>query len=159
MLKLARISRQPMRAESVDLSAIAREIVERLREAEPRREVRFVVADGAVATGDRAMLRIVMENLLGNAWKFTGRHERATIEFGITDEKGSKAYFVRDDGAGFDMAFAGRLFGAFQRLHAGKEFEGNGVGLAVVQRILHRHRGSIHAEAAIEKGATFTFKL
>jgi light-regulated signal transduction histidine kinase (bacteriophytochrome) len=104
-------------------------------------------------------MRAVLQNLLLNAWKFTSRHERARIEVGAVQENGTTAYFVRDDGAGFDAAYASKLFGAFQRLHSPSEFEGNGIGLATVQRIIHRHGGRVWAEGAVEQGATFHFTL
>src|SRR5207245_5678537 len=109
--------------------------------------------------GDAGLLQVVLENLLGNAWKFTARHPRARIEFGVTENNGKPTYFVRDDGAGFDIAYAGKLFGAFQRLHAASEFEGTGIGLATVQRIIHRHGGRVWAESAVGQGATFSFTL
>lgn len=160
ILKLSRLSRAEMRREPVDLSAIARSVADELRAAEPEREVEFVIADGVTAAADARLLRVVLENLLGNAWKYTARHPRARIEFGTergTD--GTTVYFVRDDGAGFDMAYAGKLFGAFQRLHSAAEFPGTGVGLTSVQRIVHRHGGQVWAEGAVEGGATFRFTL
>ena len=105
------------------------------------------------------MLRVVLENLLGNAWKFTGKRDRARIEFGKTEHEGKPAYLVRDNGAGFNMTYANKLFGAFQRLHSGKEFAGTGIGLATVQRVIHRHGGQVWAESAVEQGATFYFTL
>ena len=104
-------------------------------------------------------MRIVLENLLDNAWKYTSKHPQAKIEFGVTKHNGKEAYFVRDDGAGFDTDFAGKLFSPFQRLHGRNEFEGNGVGLATVQRIIHRHGGRVWAEGAVERGAAFFFSL
>ena len=109
--------------------------------------------------GDPHLLRTVLENLMGNAWKFTGNHPTANIEFGVTEKDGQPAYFVRDDGAGFDMKYAENLFGAFQRLHGMTEFSGTGIGLAIVQRIIHRHGGKVWAEAEVERGATFYFTL
>ncbi|MBI2922667.1 MAG: PAS domain-containing protein [Planctomycetes bacterium] len=159
MLELSRVSRAELRREEVDLSALVGSIAAELRQRDPARNVEFLVAPGAVASGDPRLLRIVFQNLLENAWKFTGRHPRATIEFGATSRDGRPAWFVRDDGAGFDPARAGRLFGAFQRLHSASEFPGSGIGLATVQRIVHRHGGRIWAEGAVEKGATFTFTL
>jgi len=159
MLILARVTRSEMRRETVDLTALARTIAAELQKAEPGREVEFVIAEGATATGDRRLLTTVLENLLDNAWKFTGKHARARIDFGVAENEGRQAFFVRDDGAGFDMTYAGKLFGAFQRLHPSDQFKGTGIGLATVQRIIHRHGGKVWAEGAVEKGATFYFTL
>ena len=159
MLKLSRLTRGEMRRAHVDLSAVAEAIAADLRKSEPGREVEFVISPGLVVYADPNLLRIALENLLGNAWKFTSRHPRGRIEVGVGDREGQRAYFVRDDGAGFDMAYAGKLFGAFQRLHPTTDFEGTGVGLATVQRIIHRHGGQVWAEGAVEKGATFFFTL
>lgn len=159
LLSLARITRSEMRREGVDLSALAQAIAGELQETQSERQVEFVIAQGMVATGDARLLRIVLENLLGNAWKFTGKRPRARIELGVTQDDGHRVYFVRDDGAGFDMAYANKIFGAFQRLHAMTEFSGTGIGLATVQRIIHRHGGRIWAEAAVGQGATFYFTL
>jgi len=159
LLTLSRITRREMRREPVDLSALAREIVAELKQREPDRQVEFVIEEEVTADGDAGLLRVVLENLLGNAWKFTARHPRASIEFGVTQRDGETAYFVRDDGAGFDMAHADKLFGTFQRLHSAAEFEGTGIGLATVQRIIHRHGGRVWADGAVEQGATFYFTL
>lgn len=159
MLDLARITRMEMRRESVDLSTMAKAIALNLQKSQPEREVEFVIAPGLVVDGDPRLLRIALENLMGNAWKFTSNHPRARIEFDATERAGKRAYFVRDDGAGFDMAYADKLFGAFQRLHASAEFPGTGVGLATVQRIIHGHGGRLWAEGAVEKGATFYFSF
>lgn len=160
MLTLSRVTRVAMRRETVDLSAIAETIVAELCKGEPARRVEIVIEPGLTARGDAALLRVALDNLLGNSWKFTARTEQARIEFGATlDNPGRQTFYVRDNGAGFDMAFAGKLFGAFQRLHSPHEFPGTGVGLATVQRIVHRHRGSIRAEGAVAKGATFYFNL
>ena len=112
-----------------------------------------------MAYGDVPLLRVALENLLRNAWKFTSRHATARIEFGRKPEEGEVVYFVRDDGAGFDMAYSEKLFAAFQRLHREREFPGTGIGLATVQRIIHRHGGRVWAEGAVEQGATFFFTL
>jgi light-regulated signal transduction histidine kinase (bacteriophytochrome) len=144
----------------VDLSAIARSVAADLRALEPQRAVEFVIQDGVIAHGDARLLQAVLENLLGNAWKYTSRHPHARIEFGSEQRAdGARVYYVRDDGAGFDMAHAGKLFGAFQRLHTAAEFSGTGVGLSIVQRIVHRHGGEVWAEGAPEAGATFRFVL
>jgi len=159
LLNLSRITRSEMRRQTVDLSALARSTAAQLQGAQPERQVEFHIADGVVAHGDERLLQIVLENLLGNAWKFTGKQPHATIEFNVMTHDGKPAYFVRDDGAGFDMAYAGKLFGAFQRLHGATEFEGTGIGLATVQRIVRRHGGRIWAESQVGRGATFYFTL
>jgi signal transduction histidine kinase len=159
MLNLSRVTRSPIHSEPLDLSGIARSVVEELRQAEPARQVEFVIEDGLTATGDSPLLRAALENLLRNSWKYTSGHVSAKIEFGRIRQNGKSPFFVRDDGAGFDPRYADRLFGAFQRLHSEKEFPGTGVGLATVQRIIHRHGGEIWAEGAVEKGATFYFTL
>ena len=156
MLALSRVARREIRLESTDLGAMACEIMAELRETAPQRQMEFVVAPGLSADTDAHLVHIVLSNLLGNAWKFTGRRSQARIEFGIT---GQKAYFVKDDGAGFDMAYAGKLFGAFQRMHGVNEFEGTGIGLATVQRVIHRLGGRLWAEAVPDGGATFFFAL
>lgn len=158
-LKLARVTRKPLAQDDCDLSEIAREAAEDLRKGEPERKVEFVIAEGVVARGDRELLAIALGNLFANAWKFTGKHPTARIEFGVTRSGDAPAYFVRDDGAGFDMEFAHKLFGTFQRLHSEEEFPGTGVGLGLVERIIRRHHGRAWAEGAVEKGATFFFTL
>jgi light-regulated signal transduction histidine kinase (bacteriophytochrome) len=157
ILKLSRVTRAEMRRDPVDLSALAQTVAKGLEEAEPDRRVDFLIAGGIGVNGDAALLRIVLENLLGNAWKFTGHRPHAQIEFGATKRNGSRVCFVRDNGAGFDMDRAGSLFGAFQRLHCSADFPGTGIGLATVQRIVRRHGGEIWAESAVDKGATFFF--
>lgn len=159
LLDLARVSRKKMNLVSIDLSALAREIVESLRERDPARPVTVVVADGLAVQGDEPLIRAVMENLLGNAWKFTGNNAAAVIEFGAVERDGQPVYFVRDNGAGFDMTYVDRMFGPFQRLHAAGEFAGTGIGLATVQRIVKRHGGTIWAEGKVGEGATFFFTL
>jgi light-regulated signal transduction histidine kinase (bacteriophytochrome) len=121
--------------------------------------VEFVIQDEIKAKGDGRLLRIVLENLIGNSWKFTSMHPRARIEFGMLRQKETPVYFVRDDGAGFEMNYAQKLFGAFQRLHVVTEFPGTGIGLVTAQRIIHRHGGKVWAEGAVEKGATFYFTI
>ncbi|MCI0330902.1 MAG: PAS domain S-box protein [candidate division Zixibacteria bacterium] len=160
LLNLSRVSRSEMQVERVDLSALAREIVSELQKQAPERKVTFVIADNLVREGDPRLLRVALENLLGNAWKYTSKHPSARIEFGVRREPdGKTVFFVRDDGAGFDMAYAGKLFGAFQRLHGPSDFPGTGVGLATVQRIVHRHGGRVWAEGTVEQGAIFHFTL
>jgi light-regulated signal transduction histidine kinase (bacteriophytochrome) len=148
-----------MRHESVNLSELASAIASELQRAEPERQVTFVIPQDLTTNGDARLLRVVLENLFGNAWKFTAKRPGARIELGVANNDGQSAYFVRDDGAGFDMAYAGKLFGAFQRLHAATEFKGTGIGLATVQRIVHRHGGRIWAEGQVGRGATFYFTL
>jgi signal transduction histidine kinase len=159
LLQLSRLSRGEMRHQPIDLSGVAQEVADELRRREPGRDVTFVIEPGVGGFGDPRLLRLVLENLLGNAWKFTARHPRATISFGRAEVQGGPAYVVRDDGAGFDMAFADKLFGAFQRLHSDRDFPGTGIGLAIVQRIISRHGGRVRGEGAVERGASFSFTL
>jgi PAS domain S-box-containing protein len=159
LLELSRVTRAPMKRETVDLTAMVQELEASLRAAQPERAVDFVVAPAMVAMGDAVLLRAVLQNLLGNAWKFTGKRPRARIEVGCTSEPGRTVYHVRDDGAGFDMRYAGKLFAPFQRLHSMEEFPGTGIGLATVQRIIHRHGGKVWAKAEVNQGATFYFTL
>jgi len=159
ILELSRSARGKFLRESVDLSALAQEVAAELALAEPDRTVFFRIAEGMTVSGDAKLLRIVLENLIGNAWKFSARNNEALIEFYPTEWEGSSAFAVRDNGAGFDMAYADKLFAPFQRLHAAEEFPGRGVGLAIVRKIIHRHGGKIRAEAVPGKGATFTFTV
>jgi two-component system sensor histidine kinase/response regulator len=159
VLYLSRVTRADLREQEVDLSALARLILARLREGEPERVVEVKIRPGVVVTGDGQLLRIALENLLENAWKFTSRQAESRIEFGVTQVAGEPTYFVRDNGAGFDMTYADRLFGPFQRLHPQNEFPGSGIGLATVQRIIHRHGGRVWAEGLVGQGATFQFTL
>ncbi len=159
LLALSHVTRAEVRREPVDLSRIASAVVDELARSDPRRAVAAEVEAGLVAAGDPALLRIALENLLGNAWKFTSRRDRARIRFGRTRRDGEEAFFVSDDGAGFDMAHAGRLFGAFRRLHSEAEFPGTGVGLATVQRVVRRHGGRVWGEGEVDRGATFYFTL
>jgi light-regulated signal transduction histidine kinase (bacteriophytochrome) len=159
LLALSRVTRVEMRPGTVDLSALAREIAADLRGGEPGRPAEFVIAEGVTARGDKGLLRAALENLLANAWKFTRRRPDARIEFGVAQANGHSAYFVADNGAGFDMQYAHKLFGAFQRLHRTDEFPGTGVGLATVQRIINRHGGRVWAEGKAGEGATFYFTV
>ncbi|UCB52855.1 MAG: PAS domain S-box protein, partial [Candidatus Zixiibacteriota bacterium] len=159
LLNLSLMMRREMRREETDLSDLARSIAAELRKTQPRRQAEFVIQEGVVARGDPRLLREVLENLLGNAWKFTEKHSRPRIEFGASQQEEQSAYFVRDNGAGFDMAYADKLFVPFQRLHSTAEFSGNGIGLTIASRIINRHGGRIWAEGELEKGATFYFTL
>lgn len=159
LLTLARVMRGEMLWQEVDLSAIAEKQAEALQNIEPNRKVEWYIQPGLATHGDPRLLNLVLQNLIGNAWKFTSRHDMARIEFGITEEEGNRTFFVRDDGAGFDMAYAEKLFAPFQRLHRPTDFPGTGVGLAITQRIVQRHGGRIWPDAAVEKGATFYFTL
>jgi signal transduction histidine kinase len=159
MLQLSRLTRAEMRRGAVDLSALAGEILTELKERDPARRIEPIIEDGIVAEADPRLARILLSNLLDNAWKFSSKHPSARIEFGVTGQDGARAYYVRDDGAGFDASYADKLFGVFQRLHSASEFDGNGVGLATVQRIVSRHGGRVWAEGEVENGATFYFTL
>jgi PAS domain S-box-containing protein len=160
LLGLARVANSDFSTQTVDLSKIARTVSLELRAGHAERPVVFDIQDGISVTGDERLLRIVLDNLIGNAWKFTSKTAGARIEFGrVEREEEGPALFVRDNGSGFNMQYADRLFGAFQRLHASSEFEGNGVGLAIVQRIIHRHGGRIWAESSVGHGATFYFAV
>ena len=159
LLNLSRITRSELHCKRFDLSELMETIAARLKESEPERQVEFVITKGLIADGDPHLIQIVLENLLGNAWKFTAKRPRAKIECGITLHNGKPAYFVHDNGAGFDMNFVNKLFGAFQRLHSATEFEVTGIGLATSQRIIHRHGGQIWAEGVVHQGATFYFTI
>ena len=159
LLSLARVARAELRCAPVDLSRLAHTITDQLRANDSKRDVEFVIAPDCLALADQALVRVVLLNLLGNAWKYSGKKPMARIEFGSEQIDGETTFFVRDDGAGFDMTQAQKLFGAFQRLHLAGEFEGHGIGLATVQRVVHRHGGRIWAKAAVEQGATFYFTL
>ncbi|MBI3529217.1 MAG: response regulator [Betaproteobacteria bacterium] len=159
LLTLSRVTRQDLRRAGVDLTALARKITERLRGAQPDRPMECVIAEGLRGEGDAQLLEVALGNLLSNAWKFTGKRERGRIEFGRQEDGNRNVFFVRDNGAGFDMNYATKLFGVFQRLHTAAEFEGTGVGLATVQRVIDRHGGHVWAEGAVGSGATFYFTL
>ena len=157
LLELSRVTRAEIRYETVDLSGLVEGIAEKLKDSEPDRRVEFVIEKGLVAEGDRRLLKVALENLLSNAWKYT--EKRARIEFGLAKDEGAPAYFVRDNGIGFDMAYADQLFGVFQRLHGPDEFEGTGIGLAMAARIVQRHGGRMWAEGEVGRGATIYFTL
>jgi PAS domain S-box-containing protein len=159
LLNLSRVTRSEMRLEPVDLSALARAVAADLQKTEPNRQVEFTITPDLVVRADRGLMRVVLDNLMSNAWKFTGKRPHAHIALGVTKHDGGPAYFVRDDGAGFDMAYVDKLFGAFQRLHGAAEFAGTGIGLATVQRIIHRHGGRVWAESEPDRGATFYFTV
>ena len=159
MLKLSRVTRTEMNIEKVNLTQIARSVIDELQKSQPERLINIKIADGLEDTADSRLMRVALENLLGNAWKFTGKQAEAVIEFGATKEGGRKVYFIRDNGAGFDMAYVDKLFAPFQRLHTMEEYPGTGIGLATVQRVIHRHGGRVWAEGQVGKGATFYFSL
>jgi light-regulated signal transduction histidine kinase (bacteriophytochrome) len=159
LLALSRVSRLELRAEHVNLSALAESIAADLRHSQPDRRAEFVIAPQLVVEGDPVLLRAMLGNLLGNAWKYTQPRATAHIELGCVDRHGETVYFVRDNGVGFDMTHASKLFGAFQRLHRQTEFSGTGIGLATVQRIVHRHGGRAWAEGEVDNGATFYFTI
>ncbi len=148
-----------MKSVPVDLSGLVQGIAAELQRTQPERRVNFKITPNLKARGDPNLMQAALENLLNNAWKFTAKREQAEIEFGSKSENNETVFFIRDNGAGFDMAYVGKLFGAFQRLHAMTEFSGTGIGLATVQRIINRHGGRIWAEGAVDQGATFFFTL
>jgi PAS domain S-box-containing protein len=157
LLRLSRVAKRDFQRVTVDMSALAKQVVADLRAAHPDRQIDIVIQDSVIVQGDEHLLQIALENLIGNAWKFTGKTPHAKIEFGAFRENGKQICFVRDNGAGFNMEHTHQLFGAFQRLHADREFEGNGIGLAIVQRVVNRHGGSIWAASSPGKGTTFSF--
>lgn len=159
LLLLARVTRAELHKEPVDLSRMVQIMARELQEAAPQRQVEWVIQDGVVAQADGRLIKVVLENLLGNAWKFTAHQTAPRVEFGMIEREDEKIIFMRDNGAGFDMQYAGKLFGAFQRLHKAEEFEGTGIGLATVQRIIRRHGGRVWAEGQAGAGATFYFAI
>jgi len=159
LLSLSRITRSEIKFENVDLSTMVQKITSELNSLEPNRKVDFVITEGLFVKGDAKLLHVAMNNLLNNAWKFTEKQPHARIEFGIRQHNDSPAYFINDNGVGFDMTYADKLFVAFQRLHSPGEFEGTGIGLATVQRVIHKHGGCIWAEGELGRGARFCFTL
>jgi signal transduction histidine kinase len=159
LLELSRMSRAQMNPSQTDLTQIAKHVISELRQREPHREADIVIAEGLSAQGDPSLLEAVIENLLNNAWKFSARQQRTHIEFGKKLERAQPVFFIRDNGIGFDMNYADKLFGPFQRLHTNHDFAGHGIGLATVQRVIHRHGGRIWAESKVDHGATFFFTL
>jgi light-regulated signal transduction histidine kinase (bacteriophytochrome) len=159
ILKLSQLSHALLKSETVDLSLLAKGVAEELQRGDPGRRVKFIIGEGIAAPADPDLMTVVMENLLGNAWKYTRKREEAVIEFGMVEDKGLRAYFVRDNGVGFDMAQSARIFRPFQRLEQEAEFRGFGIGLATVERIVRRHGGEIWAVSEPDKGAAFYFTL
>jgi len=159
LLSLSRMTSREIERDRVDLSRLARELADELRAQDPARITEFVLADRLIVDGDVTLLRLVLQNLIGNAWKFSGKVAQPRVEFGVRDDAGRNVYFVRDNGAGFDMRFAEKMFGLFQRFHSSNEFPGTGVGLATVQRIVRKHGGRVWADSQPGQGATFFFTL
>jgi light-regulated signal transduction histidine kinase (bacteriophytochrome) len=159
LLSLSRISRSELTVRTVDLSQLCADAAAAVRDRYPGRSVKLTIEPGMIVHGDTRLLRIAMENLLDNAWKYTGRNPDAEIIVGKRTENRETVYFIKDNGVGFDMAYAGRLFGPFQRLHNESQFPGTGIGLVTVQRVLARHGGRIWAEAEVDRGATFCFTI
>jgi light-regulated signal transduction histidine kinase (bacteriophytochrome) len=159
LMGLAKIVRAPMQRMPVDLTMIATEVIDELRATGAPRSADIVIAPRLLANGDPGLLRVVLANLLGNAWKFTSKKAMARIELGMKHDAEKEVYFVRDNGAGFDPGFADRMFSPFSRCHSQQEFPGTGIGLATVQRVIHRHGGQIWAESQVDRGATFYFTL
>jgi light-regulated signal transduction histidine kinase (bacteriophytochrome) len=159
LLRLSRITRSQLKREPVDLALLARQVVHELRQADPHRDVFFAISDSLGTHADPGLMRVALTNLLGNAWKYTGRRQQALISFGQEERDGQKVFYVRDNGAGFDMSYASKLFAPFQRLHSAREFPGSGVGLACVARVIHKHGGRIWADAKTGGGAAFFFTI
>jgi light-regulated signal transduction histidine kinase (bacteriophytochrome) len=159
LLALSRVTRREMENREIDLSALAEETARKLLARNPEKKVEWVIAPGLAAMGDERLMRVAVENLLSNAWKFTDKKMGGRIEFGMSRQGEEKVFFVRDEGVGFDMAYAGKLFTPFQRLHRSSEFPGTGIGLATVRRVIHRHGGRVWAEGEVGRGATFYFTL
>jgi PAS domain S-box-containing protein len=159
LLEFSRMGRNELHKNTVDLSELTNSVLNELHKLEPERAVTWQVAPSLCATADKTLIKNVLKNLIGNAWKYTSKIPGAQIRFGVEQINGEKAYFVQDNGVGFDMKYAGKLFGTFQRLHRADEFPGHGIGLATVQRIIHRHGGKVWAQAETGKGATFYFTL
>lgn len=159
LLRLSRLTRSVLNLATVDISALARKVATELQESQPERRVTLTITDGLTVVGDPNLIKVALDNLIGNSWKFTSKKQDAAIQFGTAVVEGTTAYFVRDNGAGFDMTYAHKLFDTFQRLHLEKDFPGTGIGLSLVQRIIRRHNGRIWAEGAVGQGATFYFTL
>ena len=159
LLKLSNLSRLEIRSEYTDLSEIAESIAAELKAANPERKAEIIINRNITATGDKSLIQIALQNLLDNAWKYTKKKPVARIEFGSQKSNGQTIFFVKDNGVGFEMKHADKLFKSFHRLHSSTEFEGTGVGLAIVERIIHRHHGSIWAESEVDQGTTFYFTI
>jgi light-regulated signal transduction histidine kinase (bacteriophytochrome) len=159
LLTLSRVTRKELVRKKVDMSSLARDVVANLRKADPESQVEVVITDGLADKGDERLLYILLQNLLENAWKFSARSAEPRVEFGAYERNGRSEYFVKDNGAGFDMTYADKLFKPFQRLHSVDDFSGTGIGLATVQRIVRRHGGRVWADGRTGKGATFYFTL
>lgn len=159
LLQLSRVTRAEMRRDRLNMSEVVEGLAAELRASQSGRDVQFDIQPDVYAQGDGGLLNIALDNLVRNAWKFTSRRAGARIAFGCEQRNGQIVYFVRDNGVGFDMNYAHKLFGVFQRLHGKDEFEGTGIGLATVQRIIERHGGKIWAEGVVNQGATFYFTL
>jgi light-regulated signal transduction histidine kinase (bacteriophytochrome) len=159
LLRLSRITRSELKREPLDLALLAREVAHELRQSDPKRSVVFAISDSLETIADAALMRVVLSNLLGNAWKYTGRQSQALISLAKERQDDRDVFCVRDNGAGFDMAYASKLFSPFQRLHSAREFPGSGVGLACVARVIHKHGGRIWADAKTGEGAAFFFTV
>jgi light-regulated signal transduction histidine kinase (bacteriophytochrome) len=159
LLNMSRVSKAEMKFETVNLSQIATKIAQKLKETEPQRSVSFIIADGLSSNGVGSLLEILLDNIIRNAWKFSSKKPQTIIEFGITEYEGKSVYFVKDNGAGFDMKYIDKLFTPFQRLHSMSEFQGTGLGLTIVRRIIARHGGNVWIEGELDKGTTVYFYI